>query len=109
MRKEAGNHDDISRTITHGLIGERTRADIHDGPEHNTRQSEAGYIDARPPPPIRRNLLATHGRTIHPGHKAISARQLEDAPALSAKTQLFGCHPMIAPTRHRTAPKAEPP
>src|SRR5258705_6227097 len=28
-------------------------------------QSEAGYIDARPPPPIRRNLLATHGRTIH--------------------------------------------
>src|SRR6266446_5011556 len=44
---------------------ERTRADIHDGPEHNTLQSEAGYIDARPPPPIRRNLLATHGRTIH--------------------------------------------
>jgi hypothetical protein len=31
-------------------------------------QSEAGYIDARPPPPIRRNLLATHGRTIHAGH-----------------------------------------
>src|SRR6266446_8572419 len=46
---------------------ERTRADIHDGPEHNTLQSEAGYIDARPPPPIRRNLLATHGRTIHEG------------------------------------------
>ena len=22
------------------------RADIHDGPEHNTLQSEAGYIDA---------------------------------------------------------------
>src|SRR5271168_4516803 len=30
-----------------------------------TLQSEAGYIDARPQPPIRRNLLATHGRTIH--------------------------------------------
>src|SRR4029077_15096017 len=30
-------------------------------------QSEAGYIDARPPPPIRRNLLATRGRTIHVG------------------------------------------
>jgi hypothetical protein len=26
----------------------RMRADIHDGPEHNTLQSEAGYIDARP-------------------------------------------------------------
>src|SRR5208283_5272774 len=24
------------------------RADIHDGPEHNTLQSKAGYIDARP-------------------------------------------------------------
>ena len=24
------------------------RADIHDGPGHNTLQSEAGYIDARP-------------------------------------------------------------
>src|SRR6516165_1895364 len=23
------------------------RADIHDGPEHNTLQAEAGYIDAR--------------------------------------------------------------
>ena len=28
--------------------GERKRADIHDGPEHNALQSEAGYIDARP-------------------------------------------------------------
>jgi len=28
--------------------GERGRADIHDGPEHNALQSEAGYIDARP-------------------------------------------------------------
>ena len=24
------------------------RADVHDGSEHNTLQSEAGYIDARP-------------------------------------------------------------
>ena len=24
------------------------RADIHDGPEHHTLQSKAGYIDARP-------------------------------------------------------------
>jgi hypothetical protein len=28
-------------------------------------QSEAGYINARPRPPDRRNTLATHGRTIH--------------------------------------------
>jgi len=33
------------------------RADIHDGPEHNTLQSEAGYIDARPHLPGWRNLL----------------------------------------------------
>src|SRR5436309_13363793 len=30
-----------------------------------TPQSKAGYIDARPLPPYRRNSLATHGRTIH--------------------------------------------
>src|SRR5215831_2537748 len=33
------------------------RADIHDGPEHNTLQAEAGYIDARPYLPDRRNLF----------------------------------------------------
>src|SRR5258708_39400376 len=46
------------------------RADIHDGPEHNMLQPEAGYIDARPPPPARHNPLATHGGTIHVGQKA---------------------------------------
>ena len=34
-----------------------------------TLQTKAGYIYARPPPPDCRNLLATHGRTIHLGHK----------------------------------------
>jgi len=50
-----------------GLSGkrERTRADIHDGPEHNTLQSEAGYIDARPLTASSAKPLATHGRTIH--------------------------------------------
>jgi hypothetical protein len=33
------------------------RADIHDGPELNSLQSEAGYIDARPHQPDRRNPL----------------------------------------------------
>src|SRR5450759_386749 len=43
------------------------RADIHDGPEHNTLQSEAGYIDARPLTASSTKTLATHGRTIHLG------------------------------------------
>src|SRR2546430_8749252 len=34
----------------------RMRADIHDGPEQ-TLQSEAGYSNARPRQPDRRNLL----------------------------------------------------
>src|ERR1700682_2516657 len=42
------------------------RADIHDGPEQML-QSKAGYIDARPLTANPTNLLATHGRTIHPG------------------------------------------
>ena len=33
------------------------RADIHDGPEHHTLQSEAGYIDARPHSQVDENLL----------------------------------------------------
>src|SRR5882672_2862449 len=43
------------------------RADIHDGPEQML-QSEAGYIDARPLTASSAKPLATHGRTIHPGH-----------------------------------------
>jgi hypothetical protein len=39
-----------------------------DGPEHNTLQSEAGYIDARPKAARSMKPLATHGRTIHWGH-----------------------------------------
>ncbi|QOZ68742.1 hypothetical protein WN72_22235 [Bradyrhizobium arachidis] len=35
-------------------------------------QTEAGYIDARPHLPDRRNLLAPHGRTIHLGHDQAS-------------------------------------
>ena len=31
-----------------GVTRESERADFHDGPEHSTLQSEAGYIDARP-------------------------------------------------------------
>jgi len=44
------------------------RADIHDGPEHNALQAEAGYIDARPYLPDRQKPLATRGRPIHSGH-----------------------------------------
>jgi hypothetical protein len=33
------------------------RADSHDGPEHNPLQAEAGYIDAKPYLPDRKNLL----------------------------------------------------
>ncbi len=40
------------------------RADIHDGPKHQTLHTEAGYIDAKPKTGSKK-LLATHGRTIH--------------------------------------------
>jgi len=39
----------VTKWSNRGLSGnENARADIHDGPEHNMLQSEAGYIDARP-------------------------------------------------------------
>src|SRR5450759_2123458 len=50
------------------------RADIHDGPEHNTLQSEAGYIDAKPHTASSTKTLATHGRTIHLGQKLTNHR-----------------------------------
>jgi hypothetical protein len=43
----------------------KMRGNIHDGPEHNTLQSEAGYIEARPLTATSAKPLATHGRTIH--------------------------------------------
>ncbi|QOZ69828.1 hypothetical protein WN72_28570 [Bradyrhizobium arachidis] len=41
-------------------------------------QTEAGYIDARPHLPDRRNLLAPHGRTIHLGQKLTRRERHDD-------------------------------
>jgi hypothetical protein len=49
------------------------RADIHDGPEQML-QSKAGYIDARPHPTARRNLLQ---RTAGPYIRARSRHEFE--------------------------------
>jgi hypothetical protein len=44
------------------------RADIHGGPEHDTLQCEAGYIDARPASDkSTKTFLAMRGWTIHQG------------------------------------------
>src|SRR5262245_10179022 len=54
----------------------RMRADTHDGPEL-TLQSEAGYSNARPHQPGRRNLLhRTAGpyRGVRVGHSTVSAQ-----------------------------------
>jgi len=47
------------------------RADIHDGPELNTLQSEAGYIEQDRKAARSTEPLATYGPTIHPGHSPI--------------------------------------
>ncbi|MFZ2142401.1 MAG: hypothetical protein WAV78_36615, partial [Xanthobacteraceae bacterium] len=76
-----------------------TRADIHDGSEHNTLQSEAGYIDARPH--VRRidetllqrtqsrfvrhdeDVIRSQG-TIHVGHfQPLPRRNIDGLAALS--------------------------
>jgi hypothetical protein len=36
------------------------RADIHDGPEHNTLQSEAGYIDGAPVKTGKEEVVKVH-------------------------------------------------
>src|SRR5215831_9249995 len=65
------------------------RADIHDGPEHNTLQAEAGYIDARPYLPDRRNLLQ---RTAGPYIRVILC-----GPK-SGPRHPHGCKPLKADT-----------
>src|ERR1700730_16980362 len=55
MRRDGGsvlpahaNTGDPNGPFEAGPLIRPHRADIHDGSEHNTLQSEAGYIDARP-------------------------------------------------------------
>src|SRR5262249_49300854 len=43
----------------------RTRADIHDGPEHKGSNRRPDTLMQDRTPPTRSSLLATHGRTIH--------------------------------------------
>src|SRR3984893_17075516 len=75
MRRDGVRSSRRMRTLVTQMVqsrpvrkSERTRADIHDGPEQML-QSKAGYIDARPLTASSTNPLATHGRTIHPGQK----------------------------------------
>ena len=62
------------------------RADIHDGPEHQTLHTEAGYIDARPKTGSKK-LLATHGRTIHWGQSRRRGPEIRALHFLSGNQQ----------------------
>jgi hypothetical protein len=62
---------------------ERTRADIHDGPEQML-QSKAGYIDARPLTASSAKPTATRGRTIHSSQK----RRFDRRPVTSGLPRL---------------------
>src|SRR6266702_1795114 len=87
----------------------RPRADIHDGPEHML-QSEAGYINARPHPTTRRNLLATHGRTSAAKLAAIPAGESpanRDAMGRAARTMAPSSLQRINGAPHATAERFE--
>jgi hypothetical protein len=79
-REEAGGQATaevgIGRALSGSQSGTRTRANIHDGPEPNTLQSKAGYIDQDRSPPVRRKPLATHCRTLRIGF--VDVRDLAD-------------------------------
>src|SRR6516225_5133815 len=53
-------------------------------------QHEAEYIDARPLTTDSSNLLATHGRTIHLGHKR-TFRSFRPMSALPPKADILHC------------------
>jgi hypothetical protein len=82
----------------------RIRADIHDGPEH-TLQSEAGYSNARPHQPGRRNLLhrtaGPYSRVIyvilachHPLPVFPDQQTLSASVGMSQTCQEETCHPL---------------
>src|SRR3984893_18176790 len=92
MRRDGGsvlpahaNTGDPNGPFEAGPLIDRTRADIHDGSEHNTLQSEAGYIDARPH--VRQIDETLLQRTAGP---YIGGNSLHDraAASLSASHQL---------------------
>src|SRR4029453_10069033 len=67
----------------------RMRADIHDGPEQ-TLQSEAGYSNARPHQPGRRNLLH---RTAGPYRWVIRVDWVSaESPLVAARFRTFQAH-----------------
>jgi hypothetical protein len=84
------------------------RADIHDGSEHHTLQSEAGYIDARPHRQDPTKPLAPHGRTIQTGQKPRLPHRNTDGRFTSVSGHYAGDLPAL-PTRlgrHAAAPFA---
>jgi transposase len=78
--------------------GDRTILDIHDGPEHTALQREAEYIDARPTSARPTKPLATHGRTIHTGHKNGGADRAIDASGVTLTPDVLGA---VRPLRLR--------
>jgi hypothetical protein len=79
------------------------RADIHDGPEHNTLQPEAGYIDASPLEVSLRAMIAERlygfgGRSLNVRKCQIHAQpsQIEAhiCDVLDRATPLSDCEPM---------------
>src|SRR3984893_11049080 len=90
MRRDGGsvlpahaNTGDPNGPFEAGPLIRPHRADIHDGSEHNTLQSEAGYIDARPH--VRQIDETLLQRTAGPYIGSFSSdRPAPDAPGMSA-------------------------
>src|SRR5215470_13609230 len=64
------------------------RADFHDGPEHSTLQSEAGYIDARPQAD-RSTKLSCNARPHHTLRSKNLTRRIHGCTDLRCSVQAF--------------------
>jgi hypothetical protein len=79
------NPDGTFGPSRHSHLSDRTRADIHDGPEHKSSTSRPDTLvqDRR----IRsNNPLATRGRTIHSCH--LQTKVIDDGPRLTQAVTL---------------------
>src|SRR5215471_18815988 len=75
------------------------RADFHDGPEHSTLQSEAGYIDARPQAD-RSTKLSCNARPHHTLRSENMGPQPQPIGAVGFR------HSMRSPSRRSVASDA---
>jgi hypothetical protein len=89
------------------------RADIHDGSEHTTLQSEAGYIDAKTASAGSTKPLAPQGPGSSPANQRLASQivavQLDQVERVQAHARVVVAVADAIEARHAVVAAAQPP